>query len=161
MNLRKSKKGKESGVMDEVKELETRQFLVFRLDKEEYGVDITKITTIIEKDMAIARVPDTPDYIKGVINLRGEIIPIMDLRTKFGLPPVEDNENTRIIIIKVDDIVLGLIVDSVAEVIQLGDDDIENITNFSSDLSLDYIYGVGKVGNRIVTILKLDKLISL
>lgn len=141
--------------------LENKQFLVFKLDREEFGIDIKLITTIIEKDMSIARVPDTPDFISGVINLRGEIVPIMDLRRRFGLPSVEDTESTRIIIVKIDDIVLGIIVDQVTEVIQLNDDSIENVTNFSSDLSMDYIFGVGKINDRIVTILKLDKLLTL
>ena len=140
---------------------ETRQFLVFRLGKEEYGIDIRSITTIIEKDMVIARVPDTPEFIKGVINLRGEIVPIMDTRKRFSLPQVEDTENTRIIIVKIEDIIVGIIVDEVAEVVHLDDEYIENIANFSSDLSMDYIYGVGKVENRIITLLKLDKLLSL
>jgi len=147
--------------MEEALMSDTRQFLVFKLDKEEYGIDIRKITTIIEKDMVIARVPDTPDFIKGVINLRGEIIPIMDLREKFNLSPVEYTEDTRIIIIKIEDMIVGIIVDAVAEVIQLADDSIENVSSFSNELSMDYISGVGKIENRIVTILKLEKLISI
>lgn len=111
--------------------------------------------------MSIARVPDTPDFISGVINLRGEIVPIMDLRRKFGLPSAEDTESTRIIIVKIEEIVLGIIVDEVIEVIQLNDDSIENVTNFCSDLSMDYILGAGKINDRIVTILKLDKLLIL
>ena len=138
-----------------------RQFLIFRLAEEEYGVDIQKVTTIIEKDMLISRVPRTPDYIKGVINLRGEIVPIMDMRCRFGLPPVEDTEETRIIIIKIEDIALGLVVDSVAEVITLGEDAIENVSTLSADLSNDYLLGVGKVDKRIVTLLNLEKMIKL
>lgn len=147
--------------MDEVKSSEMKKFLVFRLSTEEYGIDIQKITTIIERDMSIARVPKTPDFIKGVINLRGEIIPIINLRKRFNLVEEADTEETRIIIIKLDEIVIGLIVDSVAEVIELGDDSIENITNIAGDLSLDYINGVGKVGDRIITLLNLEKLVSL
>jgi purine-binding chemotaxis protein CheW len=147
--------------MDEVKIEELRKFLVFRLSTEEYGIDIQKITTIIEKDMNIARVPKTPDFMKGVINLRGEIIPVINLRRRFGLADGEDTEETRIIIVKYDEIVVGLIVDSVAEVVELGDDSIENITNIAGNLSLDYIMGVGKVEGRIITLLNLEKLISL
>jgi len=140
---------------------DSKQFLVFRLDKEEYGVDIQKVTTIIEKDMAIARVPKTPDFIEGVINLRGEIVPVMNLRKKFNLPAVEDTEDTRIIIIKLEDLAIGLIVDSVAEVIHLSEDSIETISSFSAEVSLDYILGVGKVDGRIVTLLNLEKLIKI
>jgi len=140
---------------------DSKQFLVFRLDKEEYGVDIQKVTTIIEKDMAIARVPKTPDFIEGVINLRGEIVPVMNLRKKFNLPAVEDTEDTRIIIIKLEDLAIGLIVDSVAEAIHLSEDSIETISSFSAEVSLDYILGVGKVDGRIVTLLNLEKLIKI
>lgn len=147
--------------MEENVMLDSRQFLVFRIDSEDYGVDIRKVTTIIEKNMVIARVPDTAEHIKGVINLRGEIIPVMDLRKKFNLPPAEDTENTRIVIIKIEDMVVGFIVDSVAEVIQLGDEDIENISNFANEISMDYISGVGKIDNKIITILKLEKLINI
>ncbi|MGI6778692.1 MAG: chemotaxis protein CheW [Acetivibrionales bacterium] len=140
---------------------DSRQYLVFKLGNEEYGLDIRKVTTIIEKNMIIARVPQTPDFIKGVINLRGEIIPVMDLRKRFDLPQVDDTEDTRIIIIKVEEIALGLIVDSVSEVIELSDDSIENIASFSNELSMDYVFGAAKLQNRIVTLINLDKLIIL
>ncbi len=147
--------------MDEMIATDLRKFLVFRLGNEEYGIDIQKITTIIEKDMAIARVPKTPVFLKGVINLRGEIIPVIDLRKKFGLPDAEYTEETRIIIVKLEEIAVGLIVDSVAEVIELGEDSIENVTNFGGMLSAEYLYGVGKVNGRIVTLLNLEKLINI
>ena len=124
--------------------IDKKQFLVFKLDNQEYGIDINKITTIIEKDMMIARVPDTPEFVKGVINLRGEIIPIIELRKRFNLASIDDTENTRIIIVKIDDVIVGFIVDEVAEVITLDNDNIENLTNFSNDLSIDYIAGAGK-----------------
>jgi purine-binding chemotaxis protein CheW len=147
--------------MEELKELELKKFLVFRLSSEEYGIDIQKITTIIEKDMNIARVPKTPAFLKGVINLRGDIIPVIHLRKRFNLPESEDTEDTRIIIIKLEELIIGIIVDSVAEVVQLGDESIESITNISGSLSLDYIMGVGKIDNRIITLLNIEKLISL
>lgn len=147
--------------MDEIKNMELRKFLVFNLSTEEYGIDIQKITTIIEKDMSIARVPKTPAYLKGVINLRGEIIPVINLRRRFNLADGEDTEETRIIIVKFEEIVVGLIVDSVAEVVELDEDSIENITNIAGELSLDYIMGVGKVEGRIITLLNLEKLILL
>lgn len=136
---------------------ESRQYVVFKLGKEDYGLDIQKVTTI-ERIMPAARVPKTPDFIKGVINLRGEIVPVMDLRTKFGLPPVEETEETRIIILKFNDISFGIVVDEVDEVLQLTEESIENVSNFTNDLSMDYILGVGKVDNRIVTLLNLEKL---
>lgn len=146
--------------MDE-KNSDLKKFLVFRLENEEFGIDIQKITTIIEKDMSIARVPKTPDYLKGVINLRGEIIPIISLRKKFGLPDLGQTEETRIIIIKLEELVIGLIVDSVAEVVEFGDSTIENITSFGNLLSTDYLTGVGKIDGRIVTLLNLEKMVNL
>ncbi len=145
--------------MDELLNSDLKQFVVFKLDKEEYGVDIHKVTTI-EKMGRIARVPKTPGYVKGVINLRGEIIPIMDLRTKFNLPEIEETEDTRIIIVKVNDIIVGMIVDAVAEVLQITEEAIESINSFSSDMTMDYLLGVGKVDERIVTLLNLDKLVK-
>lgn len=147
--------------MDEILTTALKKFLVFKLGNEEYGIDIQKITTIIEKDMNIARVPKTPVFLKGVINLRGEIIPIIHLRRRFGLPEIEDTEETRIIIVKLDEIAIGLIVDAVAEVVELDEESIENVTNFGGVLSAEYLFGVGKINGRIVTLLNLDKLISL
>jgi len=137
------------------------KYLIFKLHDEEYGMDIQRIATIIEKDMSIARVPKTPPFLKGVINLRGEIIPVLSLGKKFNLPDDEYTEETRIIIVKLDEITAGLIVDSVAEVLELDEDSIENITNISGDLSLDYITGVGKADGRIITLLNLEKLVSI
>lgn len=138
---------------------DVKQFIVFRLGNEEYGIDTIKITTI-DRIRAITRVPKTASYIKGVINLRGDIIPVMDLRARFNLPEIEETDDTRIIIVKIEEVQLGVIVDSVAEVINLTDESIENVTNFSNDMSLDYIFGVGKIENRIVTLLNFEKLIS-
>ena len=140
---------------------EAKKFLIFKLGNEEFGVDIHKITTIIEKEMSIARVPKTPSCLKGVINLRGEIIPIMSLRIKFGLPEDVFKEDTRIIIVKLDEISVGLIVDSVAEVLELDEEATESIANIAGELSLDYITGVGKANGRIITLLNLENLVSL
>ena len=140
--------------------LEAKKFLVFKLGDEEYGVDIHKITTIIEKDMNIARVPKTPRFIKGVINLRGEIIPIMSIRLKFGMPDDMFKEESRIIIVKLDDLSVGIIVDSVAEVLELNEEATESIANIAGELSLDYITGVGKADGRIITLLNLENLLT-
>lgn len=140
---------------------EVKKFLIFKLGNEEYGIDIHKITTIIEKEMSIARVPGTPLFLKGVINLRGEIIPVMSLRLKFGLPEDTYSDDTRIIIIKLDEISVGIIVDSVAEVLELDEESTESIANIAGDLSLDYLTGVGKANGRIITLLNLEKLITL
>lgn len=147
--------------MADQKVSEAKKYLIFRLGDDEYGIDIHKITTIIEKDMSIARVPKLPAFIKGVINLRGEIIPVISLRLKFGMDRDVDTPDTRIVIIKLDEITAGLIVDSVAEVIELDEESTESIANISGELSMDYITGVGKAQGRIITLLNLEKLISL
>lgn len=141
--------------------MEVKKFLIFKLGNEEYGIDIHKVTTIIEKEMNIARVPKTPSFLKGVINLRGEIIPIMSLRLKLRLPEDIFNDDTRIIIINLDEISVGLIVDSVAEVLELNEDATESIANIAGELSLDYISGVGKANGRIITLLNLENLVSM
>jgi Chemotaxis signal transduction protein len=147
--------------MEDIVNSDMKKFLVFKLGNEEYGINIQKVTTIIEKDMTIARVPKTPDFLKGVINLRGEIIPVISLRKRFGLNDIEDTEDIRIIIVKIDEIAIGLIVDAVAEVIEFSDDDIENVSNFGGVLSAENLTGVGKKDGRIVTLLNLEKLVSI
>jgi purine-binding chemotaxis protein CheW len=140
-------------------EAEKKQFVVFRLDTEEYGADINKVT-IIERPMNITRVPMTPPYIKGVINLRGEIIPVMSLRLKLGLNEIDEDDNTRIIILNVDNVTFGIIVDSVSEVMQFDDFQIEGVGSIISDKALDYISGIAKAKDKLVTIINLEKLIA-
>jgi purine-binding chemotaxis protein CheW len=141
--------------------LEVKKYLIFKLGNEEYGIDIHKITTIIEKDMNIARVPKTPLFLKGVINLRGEIIPIMSLRIRFGQTDDVFTEDSRIVIVKFDETSVGLIVDAVMEVLELDEEATESIANIAGEISLDYITGVGKADGRIITLLNLDKLVTL
>lgn len=138
---------------------EAKQYVVFKLADQEYGADIHKVS-IIEKPMNIARVPTTPDFIKGVVNLRGEIIPILDLRMKFGLPAGQVDDDTRIIIFKLNEITLGVYVDAVAEVVSLKESDVESVTSITNDRSLDYIIGIGKTDGRLITLLNIEKLIS-
>jgi len=141
--------------------LGTRRFLGLKLGTEEYGIDILKITTIIEKKSDITRVPNTPFYIKGVINLRGEIIPIISLRQRFGLPDDEFGEDTRIIIVNVDEISAGLIADSVTEVLGINDDMIDNVGNIASEASNEFLSGVARYNGRIINLLNLEKLMAL
>jgi len=137
-----------------------RQYVVFRIDNDEYGADINKVT-IIERMATITRVPKTPPYIKGVINLRGDIVPVMDLRTRFGIPEKEADDNTRIVIVEVsNNIGFGIIVDSVVEVLQTEESDIESVSGFTGNANLDYISGVVRSGDRLITLLNLEKLVS-
>jgi len=137
-------------------EKNNRQFVVFKLGDQEFGVDIHNVS-IVEKYMNITRVPSTPIYIKGVINLRGEIIPIMSLRAKFGLPEKEADDDTRIIIFKFNDVVMGVIVDVVSEVAYFDDENIESVTSITNDRSLDYITGIAKHEGRLITLLNIEK----
>jgi purine-binding chemotaxis protein CheW len=138
---------------------EKKQYVVFKIAEQEFGADIHKVS-IIEKYMNIARVPTTPPYIRGVVNLRGEIIPVMDLRVKFGLEAIEADEDTRIIMFKFNELTLGVIVDSVAEVVTFEDNELESVTSITNDRTLDYILGIGKIGQRLVTLLNIEKLIA-
>lgn len=137
----------------------SKQYVIFRVGDQEFGADIHKVS-IVEKMMNIARVPTTPPFIKGVVNLRGEIIPVMSLRIKFGLPEIETDDDTRIIIFKFNEIVLGVIVDAVYEVAFYNEEDIESVTSITSDRSLDYIVGIAKREGRLVTLLNIEKLIA-
>lgn len=140
-------------------DLKSKQFVIFRIDDQEFGANIHKVS-IVEKMMNITRVPGTPPYIKGVINLRGEIIPIMSLRLKFGLPEIEADDDTRIVIFKFDECNLGVVVDGVNEVVSFNDSDIESVTSITNDRSLDYIIGIAKADGRLITLLNIEKLIS-
>jgi purine-binding chemotaxis protein CheW len=126
---------------------------------QEFGADIHKVS-IIEKTLNPARVPTTPDYIKGVVNLRGDIIPIMSIRIKFGLPEIEADDDTRTIIFKFNDALLGVIVDAVDEVVSLHEEDIDSVTTITNDRSLDYILGIAKYDGRLITLLNIEKMIT-
>lgn len=138
---------------------EIKQFVAFKVGDQEYGADIHKVS-IIEKLLNTARVPTTPEYIKGVVNLRGEIVTVMSLRLKFDLPEIEEDDDTRTIIFKFNDALLGIIVDAVDEVVSLKENDIESVTSITNDRSLDYILGVAKVEGRLITLLNVEKLIT-
>lgn len=139
--------------------LETNQFVIFKLGKEEYGIDIHKVTTI-ERMSEITRVPKTSDFVKGVMSLRGEVVPVIDLRKRFNLPEVEQTDESRIIIFKVDDIVLGMIVDMVTEVVTIPSSNIESVSSLTNEHLANYIIGVGKIGDRIITLLNLRSLVA-
>ncbi|HHW67378.1 MAG TPA: purine-binding chemotaxis protein CheW [Epulopiscium sp.] len=145
--------------MENISNSESKQYVVFKLSNEEYGIDIQKVQ-IIERIQNITRVPKSPYFIKGVINLRGEIIPVMSLRSKFGLQEDDYNDETRIIIVEIEDSKIGMIVDQVKEVLQISSQAIENVQGFTSDINFNYIQGVGKVNDHIVTLLNLKNIID-
>ena len=146
--------------MDEVKVFSNAvQYIKIEMGDETFGIDISFVDNIVRM-MPITRVPNVPDYIHGVINLRGEIVPIMSLRAKMGLPEVEATKATRIIIIKMDQIgKLGLIVDCVKEVATMEEGQIENLMYDSKDETVHYVSAVGKVGDSIISLLDLNTVV--
>lgn len=139
----------------------SKQYVILQLGDESYGVDIQSVQGI-EKVKTIARVPKAPDCIEGVMNLRGEIIPVMSLRKRFAIGHRDYDDNTRIIIIRIEDSQVGLIVDEIKEVIELHEDEIENVQVIDKKVDIDYISGVGKIknGTLVVTLLNLTALIE-
>jgi len=135
------------------------KYLTFYLGEEEYGLAILKVREIIGV-MEITAVPRTPDFVKGVINLRGKVIPVVDTRLKFGLNEVEHTEQTCIIVVNVNDVEVGIIVDQVSEVLDIPAEDIEDAPSFGSDVQTDFILGMGKSENRVTILLDICKVLS-
>ena len=140
------------------------KYLTFGLGNEEYGVVILKVREIIGL-MEITAVPHTPSYIKGVINLRGRVIPVIELRTKFGMERQEYNERTCIIVVEVqgpsETIQVGMLVDSVSEVLNIAEEEIEPPPTFGAgDLDSESLLGIGKVKGQVKILLDVDRVIS-
>jgi len=134
-----------------------QQNVIFKLDKVEYGIDILQVSEIV-KMQAITKMPNTPAYMDGVINLRGSVIPIVDLKVKFNLERKEKDGHTRIIVVNVKNMTLGIIVDEVAEVIRINNEQVDDSSNISAQINDDYIHGVAKVDNRLIILLDLEKI---
>lgn len=134
------------------------KYLTFILEKEVYGIDIKFVTEIIGLQ-AITEVPELPEYIKGIINLRGKIIPVMDMRARFKKSSREYDDRTCIIVIDTNGIAIGLIVDRVAEVITIYEEDVVSLPEMIKDDKQKYIYGIGKVGNDVKLLLDCEKLL--
>lgn len=135
------------------------KFLTFFLGREEYGIEILKVHEIIGL-MPITRVPRTPSFIRGVINLRGKVIPVVDLRLKFGMESVAHTDETCIIVVQVQGAEMGIIVDKVSEVRDIAGEDIEATPSFGMDVNTDYILGIGKSEGRVKILLDIDKVLS-
>jgi purine-binding chemotaxis protein CheW len=135
------------------------KYLTFFLSNEEYGVEILKVQEIIGR-MPITPVPLTSKYIRGVINLRGKIHPIMDLNVKFGMNQTEITDETCMIVIKTASLMMGILVDKVSEVVTIASGDIEDAPSFGSDVNPEYLLGIGKTGGKIRMLLDIDKVIN-
>ncbi len=134
------------------------QVVVFRLGKEEYAIDILNVQEII-RVLNVTRVPRVEKHIEGVINLRGNIVPLLNLHTKFNLDTSGLEDEKRIIVCQFDEIKAGIIVDEVLEVIRLGDSDIESVDNVYTSVSADQIKGIAKVSGRLLILLDMKKII--
>ena len=139
------------------------KYLTFTLAGEEYGIGILKIREIIGM-MPITSVPQAPDFVKGVINLRGKVIPVIDLRLRFGMPAMDYTERTCIIVVQIDlsdaSLNIGIVVDSVSEVLNIGANDIENAPTFGTQLNTGYILGMAKIDSGVKILLDIDKVLT-
>jgi purine-binding chemotaxis protein CheW len=133
--------------------------IVFQLKDEEYAIPVQQVRSI-EKIQHITRVPRVPKFVKGVINLRGVVTPIIDLRTRFGIEEAAFSDNTRVIIVALDDIEVGLIVDAANDVIDISMDAIEPTPEGVDAVEVDYINGVAKIGKRLLILLNLEKVLK-
>jgi purine-binding chemotaxis protein CheW len=147
----------------EAESAEAGKYLTFTLVGEEYGIGILKIKEIIGM-MPVTSVPRTPDFVKGVINLRGKVIPVIDLRLRFGLEATGYTERTCIVVVeisgKVNDILIGLVVDSVSEVLNIKAGDIVDTPAFGAQVQTGFILGMAKVEGGVKILLDIDKVIS-
>ncbi len=139
---------------------ETRQYLTFQLAEEVFAVEVAKVREILEFT-SITKVPQTPDFMRGVINLRGSVVPVMDMRLKFGLPETEKTVNTCIIVVEVnhegDTIIIGALADSVQEVFELEPDQVEPAPRIGTKLNTDFLLGMGKHDGQFIMILDIDR----
>ncbi|RCX17537.1 purine-binding chemotaxis protein CheW [Anaerobacterium chartisolvens] len=137
----------------------SRQLLVFKLNGDSYGVEITNVDSIVPMK-EIVKVPNTPDYIQGLMSLRGKVYTIFNLRKKFSLPDQEFDENTKIVIVDVNSVTVGFIVDEVNEITHIEEEDIENTPQSLANLGRKYMSGIAKVSEKIIMILDLSHLLS-
>ncbi len=134
------------------------KYLTFFLAGEEYGLEILKVSEIIGLQ-PITRVPRMPEFVRGVINLRGKVIPITDLRMKFGMG-AEDSEDSCIIVVQMRGIQTGIVVDRVSEVVAIGESDIEDAPSFGAGIRTEFLLGIGKAGGRVKLLLDIDKVLA-
>lgn len=136
-----------------------QEFLVFTLGDEEYGIDILKVQEIRGYDQ-VTRIANTPSFIKGVTNLRGVIVPIVDLRVKFNQDDVEYDDNTVVIVLNLTQRVVGIVVDGVSDVLSLASDQIRPAPEFAVTMSTEYLTGLGALGERMLILVNIEKLLN-
>ena len=150
---------------EQVKKIRKREgkYLTFALAEEEYGIGILKVKEIIGM-MTITPVPQTPSFVKGVINLRGKVIPVVDLRSKFEMEAIDYTERTCIIVVeikgKMENIQIGIVVDSVSEVINVKETEVEDTPAFGTSLDTEFILGIAKIEGNVKILLDIDAVLS-
>ena len=138
---------------------EADEFLTFALGKEEYGVDILKVQEIRSYE-GVTRLPDAPDYIKGVINLRGTIVPVIDMRLKFRLENADYSALTVMIVLSVAGRVVGIVVDSVSDVVRLGGEQIRPVPELGATIDSQFLTGIGTLDERMLILLDIERLMA-
>ena len=136
-----------------------RQYVSFVLDDEEYGIEIMKVQEII-RFVQLTRVPHSSEFVEGVLNLRGRVIPVVDLRKRFGLTEHERDRSTRIVVVEVSGRTIGMIVDGVSEVIHIEASEIEPTPPLCSKVDAEFIHGMGKVDDRLMILLDIDRILT-
>ena len=137
---------------------ETVQIISFKVGDEEYGLEILKVKEVI-KVTEITKLPKAPSFVKGVVNLRGDVIPIIDLREKFGLEKAEESDANRVIVVEIEGKSVGMAVDSVSHVIRINESQIDN-PPLVGGMTGDYIRGVVKLGDRLIVLINVDKILT-
>jgi purine-binding chemotaxis protein CheW len=150
------------GAMEKINEMTTagaREYLTFRLDQEEYGIDILKVQEIRGYEPP-TRIANAPAFIKGVVNLRGTIVPIVDMRLKFGCSKAEYNTFTVVIVLNLHQRIVGIVVDSVSDVMELAADNVKAAPDVESVIDSDSVLGLGSLGDRMLILLDIERLMS-
>jgi purine-binding chemotaxis protein CheW len=135
------------------------QFLTFRLGDEVYGVDILRVQEI-KGYTAVTKIPNQPSYIKGVMNLRGTIVPIVELRTKVGMETIDYTAHTVIVVVVVQERIMGFVVDSVSDVLNIGKKDIQAPPQFGTKVDVSFLQGIAQCGDSLVALLNIDQLLA-
>ena len=135
------------------------QWVTFQLSEETYGINVMQVQEVL-RHSEIAPVPGAPDYVLGIINLRGNVVTVIDTRTRFGLPPTEVTDNTRVVIIEAEQQVIGILVDSVAEVVYLRSSEIDSAPNVGTEESARFIQGVSNREGELLILVDLNKLLT-
>jgi purine-binding chemotaxis protein CheW len=136
-----------------------RQLVVFQLGAELYGVEIARVHEIIRLQ-SVTKVPRAPSFVEGVINLRGKVIPVVDLRRRFGLPGAEHTRASRIVVVEIGDQVVGIVVDGVSEVLRVSASIVEPPSPVVAGIDSEYLHGIAKLADRLVILLDLDRILA-